>query len=83
MTQPSTEADLNANENLREIRYEYSNNLANLLDHLKIFLFFSTYQAGKLGVVTVKDNVLQISFHNAEVKSKKLAMFSCVWLWLI
>jgi uncharacterized protein (TIGR03032 family) len=66
MTQPLTEADLNPNENLREIDYEYSNNLASFLDHLKISLFFSTYQAGKLGVVTVKDNALQISFHNFE-----------------
>ncbi len=67
MIQPSTEADPNAKqEGLREVRYEYSNNLASILSHLNISLFFSTYQAGKLGVVTVKNNSLNISFHNFE-----------------
>ncbi|MGB5636503.1 MAG: TIGR03032 family protein [Waterburya sp.] len=53
-------------ESLREIRYEYSNNLASILNHLNVSLFFSTYQAGKLGVVTAKNNSLSISFHNFE-----------------
>ena len=65
MNQPTGKADSNGNqENLREVRYEYSNNLPNILNHLNLSLFFSTYQAGKLGVVTVKDNSLNISFHN-------------------
>ena len=67
MIQPLTEADTNAKqEGLREVRYEYSNNLASILNRLNISLFFSTYQAGKLGVVTVKNNSLNISFHNFE-----------------
>ena len=67
MIQPLTEADTNAKqEGVREVRYEYSNNLASILNHLNISLFFSTYQAGKLGVVTVKNNSLNISFHNFE-----------------
>ena len=53
-------------DNMREVRYEYSNNLAGILDHLNISLFFSTYQAGKLGVVTAKNKSLNISFHNFE-----------------
>ena len=53
-------------ESLREVRYEYSNNLASIIDRLGISLFFSTYQAGKLGVVTIKNKVLDISFHNFE-----------------
>ncbi len=65
MIQPLNQDDLSAeSEKMREVRYEYSNNLAHILKGLNISLFFSTYQAGKLGVVTVKDNSLNISFHN-------------------
>ena len=65
MIQPVNQGDLSAeSERMREVRYEYSNNLAGILKGLNISLFFSTYQAGKLGVVTVKDNSLNISFHN-------------------
>lgn len=53
-------------DNMREIRYEHSNNLANILNHLGISLFFTTYQAGKLGVIQVQNNTLDISFHNFE-----------------
>lgn len=67
MNLPSTKADTNAKqESLRKVRYEYSNNLASILSRLNISLFFSTYQAGKLGVITVKNNSLKISFHNFE-----------------
>lgn len=59
-------ANADAQEKLREVSYEYSNNLAEILKHLQISLFFSTYQAGKLGVVTVRDNNLNIAFHNFE-----------------
>lgn len=52
--------------NLREVSYEYSNNLAGIIQHLGISLLFSTYQAGKLGVVTVKNQTLDIAFHNFE-----------------
>lgn len=65
MIQPVNQGDLTTEqEKAREVRYEYSNNLAGILKGLNISLFFSTYQAGKLGVVTVKDNSLNISFHN-------------------
>ena len=65
MIQPLSQDNLNPEqEKVREVRYEYSNNLAGILKGLNISLFFSTYQAGKLGVVTVKDNSLNISFHN-------------------
>ena len=64
-TPAQTEAN-NQEKALREVRYEYSNNLAGILARLNISLFFSTYQAGKLGVITAKDNSLNISFHNFE-----------------
>ena len=67
MVQSVNKADTRVkSENMREVRYEYSNNLADILGSLKISLFFSTYQAGKLGVVTVRDNSLNFSFHNFE-----------------
>lgn len=67
MNQLAEQPDSNSKkENLREVRYEYSNNLPNILSHLNLSLFFSTYQAGKLGVVTAKDNSLKINFHNFE-----------------
>ena len=66
MVQPANKVETDAQEKLREVSYEYSNNLAEILSHLKISLFFSTYQAGKLGVVTAKNNELNIAFHNFE-----------------
>ena len=67
MVQTLTQTEINNEEKaLREVRYEYSNNLASILDRLHISLFFSTYQAGKLGVITSKNNSLNISFHNFE-----------------
>ena len=50
----------------REINYEYNHDLVSLLQQLKISLLFSTYQAGKLGIITAKDNTLKIDFHNFE-----------------
>ena len=51
-------------ESLREVKYKYSNNLAELLTKLQVSLLFSTYQAGKLGVVTARNNSLNFGFHN-------------------
>ena len=53
-------------DSLREVRYEYSNNLIPLLHRLKVSVFFSTYQAGKLGIITVDGHSLSLSFHNFE-----------------
>ena len=50
----------------REINYEYNHNLVSLLQQLKISLLFSTYQAGKLGIITAKNDTLKIDFHNFE-----------------
>lgn len=66
MVQPANKDNSEVQQNLRAVSYEYSNNLAEILRYLKISLFFSTYQAGKLAVVTVKDNGLDIAFHNFE-----------------
>ena len=66
MVEPANGASSDDRTKLREVSYEYSNNLGDILQHLGVSLFFSTYQAGKLGVVTLKNNALDIAFHNFE-----------------
>ena len=89
MVQPVNEANTDAREKLREVSYEYSNNLKEILKHLQISLFFSTYQAGKLGVVTVKDNNLDIAFHNFEramgmaINSGRMAVGGKDWVYFL
>src|SRR5262245_23820393 len=74
----------------REVRYEYSRNLAPLLSQLGASLAVSTYQAGKLVVVGVDpDGALAISFHNFEramgVASRPgwLAVGTLTQIWLL
>ena len=89
MTQSANKTDSDLKEGLREVSYEYSNNLGELLRYLKISLFFSTYQAGKLGVVTVKDNTIDIAFHNFErvmgmaIDSKRMAVGGRNWVYFL
>ena len=55
----STAPNLPSNEEtarpVREVRYEHSLNLAPLLEHLRVALLVSTYQAGKLVVVGARE----------------------------
>lgn len=48
----------------REIRYEHSDDLGELLSSLRAALLVTTYQAGKLAVLGSHQNELQLSFHN-------------------
>src|SRR5262245_54712143 len=50
----------------REVRYEYSHGFAPILAGLRTSLLVSTYQAGKLVTVGVRDGGLTFSFHNFE-----------------
>jgi uncharacterized protein (TIGR03032 family) len=51
----------------REIRYEYSPELVSLLAQLRVSLLVSTYQAGKVAVLGVKETgELNVSLHNFE-----------------
>jgi hypothetical protein len=50
----------------REVRYEYSLNLAPILAHLGASVLVSTYQAGKVVVVGLHQGALALSFHNFE-----------------
>ena len=48
----------------REVRFEYSKSLVPVLEKLGATLIVSTYQAGKLVVVGVRQGKLELSFHN-------------------
>jgi hypothetical protein len=50
----------------KEIVFRHSRNLLSLLTHLQTSLLVSTYQAGKLALVGVRDSKLNLSFHNFE-----------------
>ena len=47
---------------LREVKYDYTPNLPDILTHLNASILVTTYQAGKLLVLGAKDGKLQISF---------------------
>jgi len=50
----------------REVRYEHSRSFVAILSQLRASLLVSTYQAGKLVVVSARDESLALSFHNFE-----------------
>ncbi|NLE37881.1 MAG: TIGR03032 family protein [Pirellulaceae bacterium] len=52
------------NDGQREVCYEHSSDLAELLDSLKATLLISTYQAGKLVLIGSCQHRLVLSFHN-------------------
>ncbi|MDA8744917.1 TIGR03032 family protein [Rubripirellula amarantea] len=51
---------------LREVKYEYTPALVDILTHLNTTILVSTYQAGKLLVLGAKDGKLTISFLDYE-----------------
>ncbi len=53
-------------DSIREVRYEYTPNLPEILSHLKSSLLVTTYQAGKLLVLGSHADKLTISFSNYE-----------------
>ncbi len=60
--QPPGAADSSSSR--REVRYEHSQNLAELLEGLQSSLLISTYQAGKLAAIGSSQGQLSLSFHN-------------------
>ena len=48
----------------REVRYEYSNDLGEVLDASNATLTISTYQAGKLAIVGSHQHQISLSLHN-------------------
>jgi uncharacterized protein (TIGR03032 family) len=55
-----------ATNELKEIRFRYSRNFPSILRQLQSSLLVSTYQAGKLAIIGVRDDKLNLSFHNFE-----------------
>jgi uncharacterized protein (TIGR03032 family) len=50
----------------REVRFEYSPQFPRILEHCQASLLVSTYQAGKLGVISSHQGKLQLAFHSFE-----------------
>jgi hypothetical protein len=73
----------------REVRYEYSPGFAPILSGLRTSLLVSTYQAGKLVTVGVRDGGLAFSFPNFEramgvaVRHDRLAIGSRAQVWFL
>jgi uncharacterized protein (TIGR03032 family) len=74
---------------VREVNYEHSLNLAPLLEHLRVTLLISTYQAGKLVVVSAREGKPDFSFHSFErsmgvaVRPDRLAVGARAEIWLM
>jgi uncharacterized protein (TIGR03032 family) len=60
----TTPDDGNSTE--REISFEYAPSFVDVLEELRVSLLVSTYQAGKLAVVSAHRGQLMLSFHNFE-----------------
>jgi uncharacterized protein (TIGR03032 family) len=74
---------------LREVRHEYSHGFPTILAGLGASLVVSTYQAGKVVVVGVREGKLSFSFHNFEramgvaVRPGRIAVGSRAQVWFL
>jgi uncharacterized protein (TIGR03032 family) len=62
--EPDAEAPENAPAKTREVSFECSRHFVPILEHLKATLLVSTYQAGKLVALSVRDGKLALTFVN-------------------
>jgi uncharacterized protein (TIGR03032 family) len=82
---PATEPTATA----REVRFEHSNNLAPLLEHLGVTLLVSTYQAGKLVIVGARQGKPEFAFHSFEramgvaVHPERIAVGAQTQIWVL
>jgi len=92
MTDPAAlemPADAETPGPIREVKYEHGLNLAPLLEHLRVTLLVSTYQAGKLVVVGTRESKPEFSFHSFEramgiaVGPDRLAVGARTLIWLL
>jgi uncharacterized protein (TIGR03032 family) len=73
----------------REVRYEHSRDFVPILQHEKISLLVSTYQAGKLVVLGTNASGLTMSYHNFEkatgigVHARQLAIGTKSAIWIL
>lgn len=61
---PAAEMSAPTHDGQREVQYEHSHDLADLLDDLKASMLVSTYQAGKVVMIGSHEKQLAFSFHN-------------------
>lgn len=61
---PTTPTDGSDAAAQREVRYEFSEDLASVLEAIQATLVVSTYQAGKLALIGSHREQLKLSFHN-------------------
>jgi hypothetical protein len=92
MTQPAAPdlpGDNAAPTSVREVGFEYSLNLAPLLEHLGVTLLVSTYQAGKLVIVSTQAGKPEFAFHSFEramglaARSDRIAVGTRAQIWLL
>jgi uncharacterized protein (TIGR03032 family) len=74
---------------VREVRHEYSHGFPPILAGLGASLVISTYQAGKIVVVGIRDGNLSLSFHNFQramgvaVRPGRIAVGSRAQVWFL
>jgi hypothetical protein len=56
------EASTEPQPKVREVRFEYSRDFPRILQHLNASLLISTYQAGKLGVIGMRQGELKFGW---------------------
>jgi uncharacterized protein (TIGR03032 family) len=64
--EPQAQSESEKPASTREVNYEYTLNLAPLVEHLRVTILISTYQAGKLVVVSARDGKPDFAFHSFE-----------------
>ncbi len=73
----------------REVKFEYSPQFPQILEHCQASLLVSTYQAGKLGVISSHLGKLQLAFHSFEqsmgvaASSQRIAIGTRGQVWLL
>src|SRR5262245_35355995 len=86
---PQAPMEVDVSSRAREVKYEYSLNLAPLLNHLRVTLLVSTYQAGKLVVISPSGDKPEFAFHSFEramgvaVGPDRLAVGARTQVWLL
>ncbi|MCA9056867.1 MAG: DUF4915 domain-containing protein, partial [Planctomycetaceae bacterium] len=63
---PDAASPAETGQRVTEVRYEFTDRLPEILNHLQASLMVTTYQAGKLLVLGVHDGKLKISFVTCE-----------------
>jgi uncharacterized protein (TIGR03032 family) len=89
MSSDLSETDSSKKAPTREISFQHSPNFPQLLDELRSSLLVSTYQAGKLAVLSPSQGKLSLSFHNFDrpmglaISPAQLAVGSRNQIWFL